>query len=268
MGEFCNFSVYQKTLKELLIGIEKENNPLYFRDKLMAIIQLYFDGIIDRDLSDEEFWPLQSATLDKLFLAGKTAIGTFYRNEGINFDKIKEILLPSASDIILFGDNENKAKYRHLESQYDNLQKMGLEFQNILENRRFIRPDSLVCIASGAFEPSFLIMDILDIKELTPIRYSRCCKKDKEVLVPKNAPKDYVSSKIKNKHVLVIEDWINGGQTLEKVIMHILEIGPGVVSGIAPVVQIKGENKLPNLDVCFLNKYEPFLCTNCSFFMR
>ncbi|MEA3514452.1 MAG: hypothetical protein U9R34_03180 [Nanoarchaeota archaeon] len=74
---------YNMNLQELIKNVETEDNPLNFNDQLLAISQLYFEGLIEKDtdqnIDQKNPWSEQQyETLSRLNLAGKKAIGSFY----------------------------------------------------------------------------------------------------------------------------------------------------------------------------------------------
>ena len=211
-------------IPQLIKTIDAEDNPVNFRNQLLSISQLYFDGLIKTkngaDMAKGATWAEQAQALYNLNLAGKKAIGSFYRGKGIDFDGVKEIFMPYASAIIQYGGNDSIAKHRNIFDDYNTVHAFGRNLYD--ECRNITGIDTIVCVAGGGFEPSYLAMDILEKEELAVMRYSSYrSMPDSNVKLPKFAPKGYINDQIKNKKVLVIEDYVVSGKSLNKVMNYI-----------------------------------------------
>ena len=248
-------------INTLINKIEKENNLFDFRDQLSAIVQLYFDGLIKKEHSGtkekNKVWSEQKLVLDKLNNAGKLAYGSFYRGNGIDFDKVREMILPNASKIIKYSNEEN-AKPRHLANSngHKEIQDFGLILTEIASVKEPF--DTIVCCASGGFEPSFLAMDILEKNTIVPVRYSWVSgdRQDFKVKFPKYAPDDYLSSKVDGKKVLVVEDVVSSGRSLAEVLEMVEDNKPGdlwvgVVENLSGPIPSKVLEKLKNKNNIF-----------------
>lgn len=252
---------YRVYLNELIKKIENEKNPMDFKEQLLAITQLYFDSTFDSTSyacflieQNPDEWNTQSEVLDKLILAGKNAIGSFYSGDGIDLDSVKEIILPYADSIIKYGPEASIPKVRHLRGLYQNVQTFGIELQKTFDYTKPI--DTLVCIASGAFEPSFLAMNIKEKEDLVVMRYSVAGRDDKHVKVPNGASERYLKSKIEDKTVLVVEDVVCEGGTLAEVMKYSSGFRPDELYGIS----VKGYcRKLPKIDIELLSAEQPFI---------
>lgn len=261
--EFISASYdYQHDLKNLLERIERESNPINFWNQLYAITRLFYDGLLcngfldfyKRQFRKLELWSDQKEVLDKLVECGKIAIGQFYRGDGIDSGKLREIFLPFSDRILKHGVN-SKAPSRKLDITYNDVQKFGLALQENL-NDRISTPTSEICIASGGFEPSYLALNLIDREELTIARYSRIKKADKKVLTPKNAPEDYLDSAVKGKIVLVCEDSIGRGNTIQKLLQEIIKSKP---TGLYGAVVSTNKNPFVGFDIGVINGQDPFI---------
>ncbi|MCK5025522.1 MAG: phosphoribosyltransferase [Nanoarchaeota archaeon] len=249
---------YHLTIQDLVKKIENEKNPLNFNDQLLAISQLYFEGLIEKDsdqnIDKENPWLEQSEALSRLNLAGKKAIGSFYRGNGVDFDDIMETFLPYASTILQYGNNDCTAKHRHAYfTDYDEVQRFGLNLPIISDYIGDI--DTIACVASGGFEPSYLLMDMMEKEELAVMRYSNN-KNDSEVRVPAYISKNYLDSQIKGKKVLVVEDMVSTGISLGQVMKFVSNFKPKVNYGTSVI----GNNYALKLNANILNPLQPFLC--------
>ena len=250
---------YHLNLQDLMKKIETEDNPLNFNDQLLAITQLYFEGLIekyiDQNIDQENLESEQSETLSRLNLAGKKAIGSFYRGNGVDFDDIRETFLPYASTIMQSGNNDCAAKHRHaFFTDYDEVQRFGLNLPIISDYIGDI--DTIACVASGGFEPSYLLMDMMEKEELAVMRYSYNNKDDSEVRVPAYVSENYLGSQIKGKKVLVVEDMVSTGESLGQVMKFVSNLKPKEVYGTSVI----GNNYVINLNANILNPLHPFLC--------
>ncbi|GAG26571.1 unnamed protein product, partial [marine sediment metagenome] len=172
--------------------------------------------------------------LNKLCLAGKKSTGSYYRGEGIDFDGVKEIFLPYASEIIK-RNPVGKAKYRHLREYRGEVYNFGLNLPDISDESF----DTLVCVASGGFEPAFLAMDMMEKDSLIPVRYSMRQRNDFEVKVLKKASTAY-PQRIEGKRVLVIEDWVVSGKSLAEVMRYVAGMKPNKLCGMAATGHDRG----------------------------
>src|SRR3989339_417894 len=174
-------------LENLIRKIEGEENIIDFKEQLLAITQLYHDGLIFSPVQEQK-WKSQRETLDKLIKAGKISIGQFYSGEGIDMNQIREIILPSAEQILEYGDTSRKAKSRYLNYREGDIQNFGLILQEELK-KETIKPTCLVCVANGGFEQAYLTMNLADINDLAIVRYSHVKEHDSQLMVPSNQPK-------------------------------------------------------------------------------
>ena len=242
-------------LKKLMEDLENEDNPVDFKEQLLAINQLYFEGILEEHSQDE--WDAQSKALEKLILAGKNAIGSFYDGNGTDFDSTKEIVLPYADKLIKYGNTSCNANGRRDLRQHENdTQKFGLELQKAFDNPKFI--DTIICVASGAFEPSFLAMHIIEKDELTVVRYSHINKYDSDIKIPKCFPKEYINSKIEDKKVLIAEDFIASGKTIKKVLSFVSALNPDELYCISVLGRSRNSESANRME--FLKTSRPSIC--------
>lgn len=253
-------------LRNLIKRIEKEDNPVNFRNQLLSISQLYFDGLVEKDPTTnvlkgaarrarkDKLWSKQFDALSQLNLAGKKAVSSFYRGDGVDFDDVKDTFLPYASAIIKSDNKGSIAKHRNLLNEYNTVQTFG---RNLCDECRDIGIDTIVCVASGGFEPSYLAMDILEKEDLVVMRYSHRSKEDSGVKLPVSASSVYFANKIKDKTVLVVEDWVASGQSLNGVMDYLSRRRP---NGIYCTTVIGCDYYLPNINPEVFNGFNAFLC--------
>jgi len=261
-------SDYRHHATTLFHNIKEEENPIDFMNQLLAITRLYFDGICEKESRnwenirkgvnylrgrDEDIWDIQKKALDRLTSAGKLAIGSFYRGEGIPTEEVRSIILSVVDDVLPFCP-EKKAKGRHLNLLHDKIQKFGRNLPEILDCEEI---DTIVPVASGGFESAFLAMDILDTPTLLPVRFSRCKHSDSEVKIPFRAPDDYLP--VEGKNVLVTEDLTIRGTSIGKVMELLLEKDPAIVFGMSVS---NSHQDVEGLSPIILNMDEPFACKN------
>ncbi len=91
--------------------------------------------------------------------------------------------------------------------------------------------EALVGIASGGFEPSFLLMDVLDCP-LLPVCYSCVNGNDLSPHVPRLQKRSYFSA-VRGKQVLIVDDVVCYGKTLWKVSHRVAETKPAALYGCA-----------------------------------
>ncbi|MCK4808836.1 MAG: phosphoribosyltransferase [Candidatus Aenigmarchaeota archaeon] len=223
-------------LADYLEMIQEENNPLDFKEQLLAVTQLYYDGILRDQFWSGNFFGLKSKEfslkleiLDKLILSGKIAVGSFYEGKGIDADEVRSIFMPYISDILRYGNAETPSKTRHLRFNWSDVQDFGIALQERLDYKvKF--PDVIVSVASGGLEPAYLAMHVTEKDDLFVLRYSTE-KEDSGVQVF-GKDKDYFDGKnLKDKNVFVIDDIIETGTTMFNVLRYIFNLKPSELYG-------------------------------------
>ena len=206
------------TLDQILNGIEKEQNPVLVKEQILALVQMYFDSLIN--CGNMTFFN-QEKVLSNLLNAGKKAVGSFYRGNGID-NETKDLILSNAKDISelinTYGLHTNKE--RNLANESKNVALLGRVFQPNADNLEF---DIIIPVASGGFEPSFLLADILE-KDLHPIR---CSPLRHDLYV--HMPLPNALNKIKDKNVLVVEDTLVTGYTLSAILVNLNKLNPNML---------------------------------------
>src|SRR3989344_8024474 len=145
-----------ETCKELLNRIKYEKNPWGFKQEILGIIQLYFDGLIKNEF---KFYQNNKKlkTLEELCLAGKNYIGKFYKGEGKDMGQEKEIILSNEKDIL----KRSSGAYlnpSHLINKEDNIiNSIPFLEEKLTEYLKNNKIETIVPITSEGFEPSFLI---------------------------------------------------------------------------------------------------------------
>jgi hypoxanthine phosphoribosyltransferase len=243
---------YRKTIDVLISELKIEKNPFDYKNKFLAMIQLYFDGIIDGQSEEVEKTEKQKQILENLCLAGKNLIGSFYTCKGIDFDAANKIIFSFSEQIIKYS-KKSIAKIRHLEPVCSDVQKFAKLFFQRMEGKKF---DSITCISSGGFEPGFLLMYMLEKDELIPVRYSRVARCDTDVRLPLISEQEF-EHKIKDKNILVAEDWIGAGVTFSRTMEFIAEKKPAKLFGTAVKCH---QFELPYISVSTINQYNPLIC--------
>lgn len=238
-------SYLDSNIKTLMERIKVEQNPLDFKNELYLMIQLYYDGLITHKTHKET--DSEKETLRSLFRSGLETTSSFYRGEGIDFEQIKEIFMPFEKYIL-----EQSTGYSYmprLAYYAGRVQKYGFWLEETFKNDNF---ETAVCVANSAFEPAFLTMNILDIKELVPLRFSRLRREDKKIKIP-CLLEDYSIRNIKDKKVIVVEDMVLSGKSLLKVMKYVSKQKPCRMIGTAVI----GDT---DTDFRKIFHQNPFLC--------
>ncbi len=223
-------------LADYLKMIQEDNNPLDFKEQLLAVTQLYYDGILNNQrwsdnvfgLKSKEF-SLKLEILDKLILSGKIAVGSFYEGKGIDADEVRSIFMPYISDILRYGDADTPSKTRHLRRYLSDVQDFGIALQERLDSKvKF--PDVIVSVASGGLEPAYLAMHITEKDDLFVLRYSTE-REDSGVQVFGKDSNYFDGKDLKDKNVFVIDDIIETGTTMFNVLRYIFNLKPSELYG-------------------------------------
>ena len=204
---------------------------------------------------EDNYYLEQAEALSKLNLAGKKAIGSFYRGEGIDFDDVKETLLPYASVIMQYSQMDKESKLRHLFYKSDKVQRFGLKLPQVSSSMADI--DTIVCVASGGFEPSYLTMDMLEKEDLSVMRFSYIERKDSKVKVPACTSYRCLDAQIRDKKVMVVEDWIASGRSWSYVMKFTSDFKPAELYGGSV---IGGDIMAPWFIMEVFSSSDPFFC--------
>ncbi len=233
-------------LEALLRDLESSTNPLELREDIFGIAQLYTDGIIggpftgliDKITGKENSWQEQKRVLDSINQTGIEATLQFYAGERINVERVRELILPYASEIVKYGSSE-LSKKRHLSPQIERMQNYGRFLERYPNAVGKI--DAIVAVASGGFEPAYLLANAYGINDIAVPRYSSCNRGDVRVKTPKDAPADYMGGYCNGKNVAVVEDTVCRGESIIAVIKKVLEYAPKRIVGFG--VEDGTENK-------------------------
>jgi len=211
---------YTKCVVNLLSDLEKKTNPKTFVDYLLGIFQLYIDGLCETYLHPH-FWIESGEILNQLLLNGRDAVGSFYRGHGVDFEKVNEDFLHFSDQIISFSLN-GRASFKDLDGQIDSVLYFGCKLGGFFSE---IEVDTIVCIASGGLEPSLLAMDVLEKEDLFVLRCSRQ-KEHGRVQIPQNITVESLDFNIRDKSILVIDDYIKTGRTIKETLNFLVSYGP------------------------------------------
>lgn len=264
--EYANFSQRERPrftyCSDILRGLEHEENPVILKSDILDLAQLLFEGIVLRP--ERGSCDGKKACLDALYDAGKRCIGSFYRGEPEPPDTLRELLLPQATAIISYA-KDTPPKNRHLRWDYT-LQLFGRSLPKLFPGLSGI--EVLVGIASGGFEPSFLLMDMLDCP-LLPVAYSHVHGTDTTPHLPKLQKGPYLSA-LHGKQVLLVDDVVYSGKALWKVSCEVASAQPRALYGCAvaglseQIVYDKKEalkRLVPSLRPGVLQVGQHFLCS-------
>lgn len=203
----------RQNIEELIKLLSKRKRPLYIKEDLLKINQLYFNGILEEQTNKSKKLNL----LNIIFHTTQKALKQYYeKNQEINKQEILESLMPYDSQIIEYASKE-KSKIRHLQGEDKKIAKKINCIINELNNQEI---DTIIPIASGGFESALLLKNYLKTNNIFPIRYSRIGKRDEYILTPENPNKIY------GKNILIMEDFINTGKTETKVTEWVLNQNP------------------------------------------
>lgn len=206
-----------RNLEESLETIALTDSPHNLREATLGAIQLYFDGLI-RDLGagkDPAIWAEQSQTLQSMIDGLRIAIEEEHdRDEMKYFEKLRGKILPHREQILRDGSRE-VSKFRHLGGKIKKVNRLAELAREILAQNK---PDLIIPVASGGFEPAAEIANHLGVERIMPIRYSRVSRGDYGVRLPFDAPEKYAFEQISGKRVLIVEDIVASGYTAEFVV--------------------------------------------------
>lgn len=195
------------------IGLEKE--PKQFKECLLKIAQLYFEGLVEESsFRGVEVWAEQLEALEVLLKGIRLTVANFYRrDENIPFSEVLELVMPYESILTKYG-SKNTSRLRHMYGEESTVRESVGDIVRSLDEEI----DLVIPVASGGFEAAALISDYLDVGQVFPVRYSNVSRNDWRVLVPKCAPKKYAKERIEVKNILIVDDIVDSGGTARKLI--------------------------------------------------
>lgn len=212
------------SIDKLLEQIEGEEDPRRFKEMVLGVAQLYFDGLVQQDRlkNSKKTWLKQKETLDSVLQAVQISVFGYYgsRESGpspnpcIPFSDVRELIFSHEKSLIK-NSSKSRTKIRHLYNKDFSVKSHARNIASILKDDEI---DLVIPIASGGFEPAALISKYLGISDSFPIRFSIVSRADDEVLVPSQAPVDYTHEQINGKRVLIVEDIVCSGSTTSAVI--------------------------------------------------
>lgn len=229
-----------ESIGEVVSTLRRLDDPLYLKEAVLALNQLYIDSIISGRISNTPPWKGQERTLENLINAGVLAVGSFYRGNSLEWIyQVKEMVF--LSGINKWKKSEAGVEYRHLEEFDCTIN----EWANSVSKCNEIKDvDVIVPIASEGFEPAFLLNYIIKKPFILPLRYSRCKRKDSSVRFPAISPKDWASNQIRGKKVLVVEGTSLTGTSLKKVVGYVAEQKPEKVLFSAVIANEKARQRI------------------------
>ena len=210
-------SDYQSNLGQLFEKIKNEKNPRSFLNLYLAIAQLYFYGLISNN-DDRQSWDNQEDTLNSINSLGIIMVGELYEKGVFDSNFVLKNLLQIKDCIMEHGDNYNTAKYRWMASHMKGIQKYGVVLEDYFRTIED-KPNVIVSIASGGFEPSYLAANIFGLEEILLVRPG---KDELQLVLPTAIPDGYVDESVSTKNTLIIDDYINKGFSLKSVIEYML----------------------------------------------
>ncbi len=220
-----------RTLEEILGALQKTRDSFFVKEQVYGIAQLYTDGLIENPFQ-KHMWDEQERVLRNIHQAGIIATGQFYYGQEVDVEQIRDLILPNSQQILRYGSSRG-AKSRHLFKGMRETQKIGLEFQK--RHKEIGQIDSIVAVASGGFEPAYLIAHILGRNEIVGVRYSNCHRDDIVAKIPSGAPKDYLDGYCKGQNVAIVEDLVCSGTSMQRVAEEVIKHSPKRIIGFVPV---------------------------------
>ena len=258
---------YEQPIEVLLSRIENQPEPSILRNQFIAVLQLYYDGLVDRKPGHEpgKEWIEQRDTLEDICLAYKDFFGNYYfKKSSENMKRAtaraKDAVLGHREELLLYKSGSS-AKMRHLSFAEDDMKNFS---ELIRLNASRIPLDTIVAISSGGFEPAFVAMHLYDKASFRAVRYSHNHFSDSKVLLPKNQPADYLKDEITGRNVLLVDDVLATGESFMEVSSYLSEMMPKKLTcAVVYLMGIEDElyykiKRLRSPQVKELNRESPF----------
>ncbi|MGV8152240.1 MAG: phosphoribosyltransferase [Candidatus Nanoarchaeia archaeon] len=213
--------------KSILEVSEAKENQNQYRDydfccAVLNVAGLYFNSLIENSSSQNH--STLSKTLDDMLQAIKLTTSQYYNNRKIEKKSIIKDLVLENNGVLIENSMYQISHEKHL--KYDDFKYIKKSCESISDIMKEYDLELIMPIATGGFEPAGVIASNINNLNIFPIRYSRLNKNDKNVLVPKYITEEMVNKKIKDKKVLVIDDFISGGTTAQKTLDWVYSFKP------------------------------------------
>jgi len=171
-----------------------ETEPYNYLEKLFTVIAEYYNHLVDHSQTRDE-------TFSALEETGRKYSHSFYSNKP-NVEEIRQILAPYENQLRR-NIGQRIIIDRHISGNYVSTQNWALNLFDWAQTKNI---DTVVNIATGAFEPACLLAEMLEVDNLQHLRYSQLKKFDStpKIIEPKNF----------GKRVLVIDDFCWSGESL------------------------------------------------------
>ncbi|MCW1296447.1 MAG: phosphoribosyltransferase [Candidatus Parvarchaeota archaeon] len=191
------------TIENLVDNIRNKDCPNWIKkENALCLCQVVYDGMLEQMLD-------QPSLLNKTFKVASEVCAKFYipgYNANVNerdLDYIKKTTRKFKIDI----------KFRPLNGSEDCVKDFIRSVVKYYKEHE--RPDVIISIASGGFEPALVLSKVLNTPHTT-LRFSHHYRNDENVkLLPFQEME--LKEKIPNSNVLLIDDWIESGRTINKV---------------------------------------------------
>lgn len=227
-----------QNIESLLNLIKIEKNPVEFRNKYNAILQLFYDGLCDNEI---EFNNSDKKNLDSLLNLFYQKGADFFNDlfnmkKNIDLKSYSKVYIDNKKTIIKYSTNK-KSKLRKffdpdsfLDIYWKKL-KLEAKSEEIKNKYQIISP-----IVSGGFDPTFAFLNLFENYKLLPIRFSKR-NKDKYLKLPKIYSKNEYFERFRDKNVLLIDDQIGTGKTKDNIVLKL------------------NKYNVKNVDLITINKY-------------
>ncbi len=213
-----------RNIEGILDQLYASEDSLEILDNINEITQTYFNNLCtsprkSRREVRERAWSTEEYTLEKLLSASRYAAGGFAcGDEGmLRFSKwLVAHTEPSFKPAI--GENPTRLSSR---TQLNNCSRYINTINKLIVSRRI---DIIVFIASGG-QPVASLISFYSGTPIVGLRYSHFTRDDKKVLYPKNSGFEHYEKLFIDKNVLVVDDVIDTGETMEKVANFLKKTG-------------------------------------------
>ncbi|MBW6462367.1 MAG: phosphoribosyltransferase [DPANN group archaeon] len=159
------------------------------------------------------------------------SVGSFYEGKGIDTYRVWDIFMPYLSDIFEYGETDISSKVRYLRHFWYGVQKLGIALQENFDSE-FKVHDVIVSVASGGFEPAYLIMHIMEKDHLFVLRYSTR-RSDCKVQVFEKDNNYFLGENLTGQNVFVIDDVIEYGDSMFEVLKYVVNLKPSKLYGFS-----------------------------------
>ncbi len=211
--------------------IEKSSDDKSVMTALVELSRSYSDGLRrykSTKNTEASVLDAQKSGLEGILGACRSYVNKIYYKEPLDAP-IETQLEEISPQLKTFTYRKSLNRMNHIESgskDYFDFKQLAHEVLTRLSI------DTIVYISGGGLEAACIAAKETHCKSIVPIIYSRYLHKDTKVTVPRVVDNS-IKNEVSGKNVLVVDDWIYEGTTMEKALKFVASFEPANLYGAA-----------------------------------